>query len=121
MAIVNAFIVTKETQIANNDPPTSHADFLMTLQEELLSLRDDDFAANAILDDSDDDDEEPIVFLPNPKASTHIICQTQDRVASGAKRRTRVCKVCSLLSEHGERRHETTFFCVQCTGDKKGE
>ena len=122
MAIVNAYIVLKVFREKKGLDPISHADFLLELQDSLLNVRHDDFAGRPTLaDEEDDDDDEPIVFLPRPTVRAHIICQTTDRVASGKKRRTRVCKVCSVLSSDGTRCHETTYFCVQCTGDKKGE
>ena len=47
MGIVNAFVVTKMHLESQNEAAPTHADFLMTLQSELLALRDADLKHTA--------------------------------------------------------------------------
>ena len=113
MALVNAFIVTKCYHEEKNDKPPSHADFLLDLQAQLVSLRDEDFANKALPRGGGDSDATS--FVPTSQKMCHSMCQTNDRVRGGGKRRTRVCKVCSVLSDGRYRKHETTFYCVECS------
>jgi hypothetical protein len=120
LALVNAYIVAKEHRKKKNEPPLSHADFLMRLQAQLLALRNDDFARVPRMA-SNDDEEETAPFIPSTENQSHSICQTTDTVAgSGGKKRQRVCKVCSVLAGNTKRKHCTTFYCVECTQVNEG-
>lgn len=119
MALVNAFIISKACSVKKGDRPIAHADFLDALQTQLLGLKGTDIDApvDAISREQSTKTKGPLLHLPK---ATHFMAQTEDRVKSGIKRRGRVCKVCSVLSDGTHRKHETTFFCVQC-GDERGE
>ena len=100
------------------EKPPSHADFLLQLHSELLALRDEDFASKTA----------PVeatnvlvgtAYVPKVQRMSHSISPTDDRVRGGAKRRTRVCTVCSVLSDGRYRKHETTYYCIECSDQQK--
>ena len=119
MALVNAFIVYKCYFQKMKERPPSHADFLLQLQGELLALRDEVFAAKPMPRAAATGTS--AAYVPQVQRMAHSILQTTDRVADGSKRRTRVCKVCSVLSDGRFRKHETTFYCVECSDQKRSK
>ena len=114
MALVNAYIVHKCYFEKMNENPPSHADYLLHVQAQLLSLRDEDFASKQMPRESTDTATES-AYVPKVQRIAHSIRQTDDRVRGGSKPRTRVCKVCGVLSDGRYRKHTTTTYCVECS------
>ena len=122
MALVNAYIVKRAVADAKSEPRPSHADFLLDLQARLVRVQRDEFRDGFVRGyDDDDDDESDDDDSSQPRSSRnpgHVMAVTSDFIASGRRRRTRVCKVCFVLTDPGERVHETSVYCETCSTSK---
>lgn len=81
------------------------------------------FATSRLLADfvcfSCSDDDAPISSIARtflPRQPTHTCRKTLETVKNGTRIKYNACKVCSLLST----RHETSFYCVDCS-DERGK
>ena len=121
-ALVNAFIVyrIKKTQ---NEEKCTRDKFLSVLQNQLLSITDEEFEMGTYSQFQEDDSVEQ----SPEQSSEHVLQESPEfqevKLRDGTtskKRRQRACKVCSLLKTGTARSPNSKFFCPKCsTGLKR--
>jgi hypothetical protein len=117
MALVNAFIVYKYKK-TQHEEQCSRDNFLSVLQNQLLSITEDEFEQECVLQHHEDEetDQPSVHFLqesPDYQEITHRDGSTT------RKRRQRACKVCSLLKSGSTRSSNSKLFCQKCSNGLK--
>ncbi|KAJ8563950.1 hypothetical protein ON010_g7396 [Phytophthora cinnamomi] len=126
LAIINSYIIYNAVRAAANLPNMSHVKFLKHLHLELCQLQDEDWAAlcsNQSLQSTPSKELE----TTRRRHAEHIPLQNDGWRSGnnnhGRKRRTRVCKVCSLLKDtDNDRGGASSTYCSKCklqTASKK--
>jgi hypothetical protein len=118
LAITNAFIVFNRRRLNDSLAKLSHVKFLKKLHLELCQLDEANWAA---LHDSDTYQATPTKSSARQasRKSAHVPIQNDEwrgaNNSQGRKRRTRVCKVCSLLKGTDDARGEdSSVYCAIC-------
>lgn len=109
MAMVNAFVVLREAVKRAGKRQSDPSKFLSTLQAQLLALTSDDFAlGNATSPPRE-------LFLP--VSSDHQLLESPDYQTLGdtKRRRSRQCKVCSLLKTSTKERQRSKYYRPACS------
>lgn len=111
LAVINAYIVYNARRAADGMKKLSHVKFLKKLHLQLCQLRDEDW--HALLNNTD---STPSKKSTKSSSTGHNRVQNDKWRAgnnqTGRKRRTRVCKVCSLLKGSDDVRGVTLRYIV---------
>eukprot|EP00644_Phytophthora_capsici_P001814 jgi/Phyca11/107760/e_gw1.14.764.1 len=118
LAIINAYIVHNAARAAANLPNVNHVTFLKKLHMELCQLREEDwdslrsnecFQATPSRSGSDTGRRQP---AHRPQLNDEWRVGNNNK---GRKRRTRACKVCSILKgTDGARGGASSVYCSKC-------
>ncbi|EGZ05815.1 hypothetical protein PHYSODRAFT_532573 [Phytophthora sojae] len=116
LAVINAYIVHNAHRAAVGKRKMAHVKFLKDLHLQLCQLKDDDWDGlinNEILNAT------PSKSRSRSHRPEHTRVQNDEWRAgnnhTGSKRRTRVCKVCSLLKgTDGVRGGDSSIYCRDC-------
>lgn len=118
LAIINAFIVYNARQTKANNPKLTHVKFLKQLHLELCQLREEDWATlhdNACLQVTP---TKPMQRTNSRQAAHQPVQNDEWRSGNnqqGRKRRTRACKVCSLLKgTDNAKGGDSSVYCSEC-------
>ncbi|KAG3198812.1 hypothetical protein PC128_g5767 [Phytophthora cactorum] len=111
LALVNAYIMYKQTCLIKRRVPNDRGDWYLTLRKQLFQLNVDDFV-------------DAVAPTPSPATRSrkrrrldgHIHIQLDDWVTvSGVQKRLqRSCKVCALLRGKRKKSFQTTYYCEDC-------
>lgn len=115
MALVNMFVIKRACLKKSGDKAISHAQFLTNLSASLVSVQRGDMRRNYARADVSEDVSDALQRTVHAATMGHIQLETTDMVGNGSRKRTRWCKVCSILTPPGERTKETTNYCVECS------
>eukprot|EP00644_Phytophthora_capsici_P011837 jgi/Phyca11/106398/e_gw1.12.625.1 len=116
LAVINAYIVFNARRAADGLSKLSHVKFLKQLHVELCQLQEDDWIG---LRDNDESTATPSKPRSTPQYNGHTAVLNDEwrpgNNQSGRKRRTRACKVCSLLKgTDGARGGDSSIYCSDC-------
>lgn len=116
LAIINAYIIYNARRVADGQRKLSHVKFIKQMHLELCQLRPDDW--EGLLYD-EDAAATPSRSRSRTQQPGHIPVQNDEwrpgNNQAGRKRRTRVCKVCSLLKgTDGARGGDSSMYCSDC-------
>ncbi|POM81831.1 Hypothetical protein PHPALM_147 [Phytophthora palmivora] len=124
LAVINAYIIFNARRVADGLSKLPHVNFLKQLHLELCQLQEDDWDG---LRESDEATATPSKARTAPMYRGHTVVINDEwrpgNNQSGRKRRTRACKVCSLLKgTDGARVGDSSIYCSDCklpTSSKK--
>jgi hypothetical protein len=123
LAVVNAYIVHNARRDADGLLKLSHVKVHKQLHLELCQLREEAWEG---LRSTEDAVATPSKASSSRSASRHVPLQNEEwrprNNQAGRKRRTRACKVCSLLKGTDDARGDSSVYCSDCkltTSSKK--
>ncbi|KAG6611488.1 Pol protein [Phytophthora cinnamomi] len=124
LAIINAYIVYNARRAADGLKKMSHVKFLKKLHLELCQLTEDDWEGVLSAEDAQ---ATPSKAPAQPRNGGHVPVPNDEwrpgNSQAGRKRRTRACKVCSLLKGTDDAKGgDSSLYCSDCklkTSSKK--
>ncbi|GMF56984.1 unnamed protein product [Phytophthora fragariaefolia] len=114
LAAINPYVIHNARRAADGMRKLNHVKFLKKLHLELRQLRDDDWVS--LLNPNE---TTPSKSRTKPPTARHLPVQNDEwrpgNNQTGRKRRTRVCKVCSLLKDSDDIRDgDSSIYCSDC-------